>query len=170
MSKVSQKLETLANISIIVIAVVLVGVVVNKYFLSKPTAVQPARVQPTVGKLVNLPDQNWSTQQKTIVLALQTTCRFCNESAPFYKRLVEETKGKSIKIVAVLPQSVEESQAHLKELGVSGIEIKQAPISTLDASGTPTLILTDQSGKVTDFWVGKLSPDKETEVINKINS
>lgn len=171
MSKLNQKVELAANFLIIIAAVLLCAAIVQKYFFDKSTAAnQPARVQPTVGKQVNLPDENWSAHRKTIVLALQTTCRFCHESAPFYKRLIESAKGKNIKFVAVFPQTVEESQAHLNQLGLTGLEIKQLSISRLDASGTPTLILTNEKGEVTNYWVGKLSPDKETEVINKLNS
>ena len=140
--------KLVANVLIIVVALLLVGVIVQRYFFAKPDAGQQARVTPTVSKKVNLPDEDFSKQPKTVVLALQTTCHFCNESAPFYKRLVEETKGKNIKIVAVFPTPVEESTAHLTKLGLTGMEVKQTPISALDASGTPTLILTNDQGEV----------------------
>ena len=170
MGKFSQKIEVIANIFIIVVAVVFGVVLVQKYFFSASTPNQQARVQPTVGTKVKILDEDWSKQSKTVILALQTTCHFCNESAPFYKRLMQTVQGKNIKIVAVFPQKVEESTAHLNQLGVTGMEVKQAPISVLDASGTPTLILTNDKGEVTNYWVGKLPPDKEAEVINTLNS
>ena len=170
MIKISQKIEVISNVLIIFVALLLIGIVIQRYFFANPNLSEQARVEPTVGKPINLPDENFAGQPKTVVLALQTTCHFCNESAPFYKRLVEATKNKNIKIVAVFPQSIEEATAHLAQLGVSGVEVKQAPISQLDSSGTPTLILTNQKGTVTNYWVGKLSPDKEMEVINTINS
>jgi thioredoxin-related protein len=168
MGKFSQKIELTANIFIIVVAVVFGVVLVQKYFFT--SANQPTRVQPTVGAKMKIPNEDWSKQSKTVILALQTTCHFCNESAPFYKRLMQAVQGKNIKIVAVFPQTVEESTAHLTQLGVIGMEVKQAPISALDTSGTPTLILTNDKGEVTNYWVGKLPPDKETEVINTLNS
>lgn len=170
MNKINQRVELAANVLIIVVAVLLIGVVVQRYLLSSPTGDPSARVQPTVGKKINLTDVNFSEKPRTVLLALQTTCHFCNESAPFYKRLVEETKGKNIKLVAVFPTTVEDSARHLNELGVTGFEVKQAPISALDASGTPTLIITNDKGEVTNFWVGKLPAEKETEVINQLNS
>jgi hypothetical protein len=170
MVKFIQKVELTANILIIVVALLLVGFIGQRYFYGKSEINQPARVTPTIGKPINLPNQDWSAQSKTVVLALQTTCHFCTESAPFYKRLVEYAKNNNIKIIAVFPQPVEVSTAHLAQLGLTGLEIKQAPISVLDTSGTPTLIITNQQGKVTNFWVGKLPPEKETEVINTLNS
>jgi thioredoxin-related protein len=101
---------------------------------------------------------------------LNKGCRFCNESAPFYKRIIESVQNKNIKLIAAFPGSIEESVRHMNELGLSQMEVKSSPLNNLQVSGTPTLILINQSGEITDFWVGKLPPDKETEVINKLNS
>lgn len=170
MNRINQKVELAANVLIVIVAVLLIGLLVQRYFFSSPVSDQSARVQPTLGKKVNLTDVNFSETPKTVVLALQTTCHFCNESAPFYKRMLEETKGKNIKFVAVFPTKVEDSTKHLAELGITGFEVKQAPISQLDASGTPTFIVVNSEGKVISFWVGMLPRDKESEVINQLNS
>ncbi|HMG72315.1 MAG TPA: hypothetical protein VK582_02350 [Pyrinomonadaceae bacterium] len=171
MSKLSHKAELAANILIIVVAALLTGVIVQKYFFSKSATVnQQARVQPAIGSHVNLLDESRSNQSKTLILALQTGCHFCNESAPFYKRLIETVKDKNVRLVAVFPTSIEESKAHLNELGLTNLEVKRSPLENIQVSGTPTLILTNEKGEIMDFWVGKLTPDKETEVINKLNS
>ena len=115
-------------------------------------------------------DVNFSSQPKTLVLVLQAGCRFCNESAPFYKRIIENTQNKNVKLVAVFPTSVEESKAYLNELGLTNLEVKRSPLDNIQVSGTPTLILTNEKGEITDYWVRKLPSDKETEVINKLNS
>ncbi|MGI8470455.1 MAG: peroxiredoxin family protein [Pyrinomonadaceae bacterium] len=170
MNKLSRKIELVANISIIVVAVAIGAVIVQKYFFSTTAANQQARAQPAIGSKLNVSDVNFSGQPKTLILALQTGCHFCNESAPFYKRLIENAKGKNIKLVAVFPQSIEESTAHLNELGLTGMEVRRSSLDNIQVSGTPTLILTNDKGEVTNFWVGKLPPDKEMEVINKLNS
>ena len=171
MNKTDQRVELAANILIVVVAVLLIGVIAQRYFFSSSTSSNnPARIQPTVGKKVNLTDVNFAETRKTLILALQTTCQFCDESAPFYKRLLEETKGKNIKLVAVFPTKAEDSTKHLAKLGLAGFEVKQARVSALDASGTPTLILTNDKGEVTNFWVGKLPANKESEVINQLKS
>lgn len=171
MNKINQRIELVANALIVIVAVMLIGVIAQKYFFSSHDGHDhAARVQPTVGKKLNLTDVNFSEKPRTVLLALQTTCRYCNESADFYKRLVEETKGRNIKLVAVFPTKVEDSSRHLTELGVTGFEVKQSPISALDASGTPTLIITNDKGEVTNFWVGKLPAEKEAEVLNQLKS
>jgi thioredoxin-related protein len=171
MSKLSQKVELTANILIIVVAVLLVGVITQKYFFGSSTGSNaPTRVQPTVGAKINLPEVDLSAQPKTLVLVLQKGCRYCTESAAFYKRLQENTQNKNIKLVAVLPGKTEESTAYLGELGIINMEVKQSPLDNLQTSGTPTLILTNDKGEVTNFWIGKLPADKEDEVINQLNS
>jgi thioredoxin-related protein len=170
MSKLSHKAELAANILIIVAAALLIGVIVEKYFFSKPAINQQARVQPVIGSHMNLLDENRANQSKTLILALQTGCHFCNESAPFYKRLIEAVKDKNVKLIAVFPTSIEESKAHLNELGLTNLEVRRSPLENIQVSGTPTLILTNETGEIMDFWLGKLTPDKEAEVINKLSS
>ncbi|HEX9960310.1 MAG TPA: hypothetical protein VGB00_05230 [Pyrinomonadaceae bacterium] len=169
MSKVSQKVELTANILIIVVAVLLVGVIVQKYFFGS-TSNQPTRVQPTVGSKINVPEVDLSAQPKTLVLVLQKDCKYCTESAAFYKRLQENTQNKNVKLIAVLPGKIEESTAYLNKLGINNLEVKQSSLDNLQTSGTPTLILTNNKGEITNFWLGQLPADKEEEVISQLNS
>lgn len=167
MSKVHQKVEFVANILIIIVAIALGGVLVQKYFFAAPNS-RPERVQPVVGAKMEILDVGWSQQPKTLILALQTGCHFCNESAPFYQRVIETVKGKNIRLVAVFPTDAEKGKAHLNKLGLTDIEVRSSSLDSLQVSGTPTLILTDEKGEITDYWVGKLSADKEDEVISKL--
>lgn len=169
MGKITQKIELTTNILIIVATLVITVAVIQKYFWGSSLNA-PSRIQPTIGMKVDLPNTDLSNQPKTLILALQKGCHFCSESAPFYKRIIQSVSGKNIKLIAVLPNKIEDSQNYLNELGLSGIEIKQAPLDTVKASGTPTLILANDKGEVTDFWIGKLPVEKESEVINKLNS
>jgi thioredoxin-related protein len=169
MSKVSQKIELTANVLIIVVAVLLVGVVVQKYFFGSSSN-PPTRLQPTVGSKINVPEVDLSAQPKTLLLVLQKDCKYCTESADFYKRLLEKTQNKNIKLVAVLPGKIEESKTYLDKLGINNLEVKQSSLDNLQTGGTPTLILTNNKGEVTNFWIGKLPADKEDEVITQLNS
>lgn len=166
--KDKSKIELVANIFIILAALAIGGVLVQKYFLAAPPN-QQARVEPKIGSQMNAPDVNWSQQSKTLIFALQTGCHFCNESTPFYKRIVETVRNKNVKLVAVFPTEIEESAKHLKELGLTDMEVRRSSLNSLQVSGTPTLILTNNKGEITDYWVGQLSPDKETEVLNKLD-
>lgn len=168
MSKISQRVEFIANALIIVVAVALLAVIGQKYLFNR--TVQPSPVQPSVGTKVKLPDADLSGHPKTLILALQKGCHFCSESAPFYKRLLEGARGGNVRLLAVLPGTPEESMAYLKELGLTNLEVKQSPLNAIQVGGTPTIILTNDKGEVTNFWVGKLEADKEEEVLSQLKS
>ena len=70
-------------------------------------------------------------------------------------------------LVAVLPQSVGESQKYLNDLGVSVDDIKQAGLDAVQVRGTPTLIMADRTGTVVESWAGKLPAEAEGEVLNR---
>ncbi len=102
-------------------------------------------------------------------MALSTQCHFCSESAQFYQRVAQErTRAGSLRLVAVLPQPVDESQQYLKELGVTVDDVKQLRLDSIGVNGTPTLIMANSEGIVADSWRGKLSDEKELEVIARL--
>lgn len=170
MNNLAKKTELYANIAIIFVALLLSVVLVKKYLLTQPVQSGNNAIlndSINVGTKVNLRDIDWSKNKQTLVLALSSSCHFCSESAPFYQRLVKE-RGSNIRLVAVLPQSVSEGEDYLNGLGVSVDEIKQAPLSSINVRGTPTLLLVNSGGAVVKEWVGQLPSDGEAEVIRQI--
>jgi thioredoxin-related protein len=169
MNNLAKKAELFSNIAIIIVAILLGTVLVRKYLLAQPTQPDNNAVVNNplnTGTKLNLQDIDWSKNEQTLVLALSNSCHFCSESAPFYQRLAQ-SKGDT-RLIAVLPQSVEDGQRYMEKLGVSVNEVRQFPFSNIGVQGTPTLILVDNKGMVINSWVGKLSIDKETEVLSKL--
>lgn len=107
---------------------------------------------------------DWGANRKTVLLALQTTCHFCTESAPFYRKLSERVSG--VRIVAVLPQPVDVSRRYLSEIGVPIREVRQMRLAELKVSATPTIVLIDGSGKVERVWVGRMSHADEEALLS----
>lgn len=165
MSKIQNKLEVTANVLIIVVALILGGVLIKKYFFTESA---PERKSPVVGQKIADTGIDLAAHQKNVLLVLQKGCKYCTESAAFYKKLIEQTKDKNVLITAVLPQSKEEAEQYIKELGISGIEVRQSKLDPLNVSGTPTIIVTDNQGVISDAWMGKLPPEMESEVIKKL--
>ena len=93
----------------------------------------------------------------------------CTESAPFYQQLVKETSARSdIKLVALLPQTVDEGKQYLKEIGVDIADVRQVTPNEVNVGGTPTLILVNNDGVASEVWAGKLPPDTESQVLSKL--
>lgn len=112
---------------------------------------------------------DWAKSEKTLIMALSTTCHFCAESTPFYQKLVGQRTGRSdVRLVAVMPQPVDEARHYLSEHAINVDEVRQASLNSISVRGTPTLVLVDGTGAVVRSWVGKLPPEREIEVVDTI--
>jgi thioredoxin-related protein len=169
MNKLSKRIELAVNISII-LAVIMIGIVfVKNYLLSPGPTPQTVDYRIPAGTKVSLNDIDWAQNGQTLLLVLKKGCRFCAESAQFYQRLVSETAAKDgLRLVAVLPQEVNEAKQYLSSLNVPIDEVRQAKLDTLGVQGTPTLILVNGKGEVAESWAGKLLPEEETQVLRRI--
>jgi thioredoxin-related protein len=164
--KTVKKFEIAAYCAIIVLSIVACTALIKKFILT-PSA-GPSAMHLPVGKSMAL-DHDWTQSDKTLVLVLSETCQFCNESAPFYQTLLTKfSDRRKVQFVAVFPQEVVSATKHLNALGLSMNEVKQSVLASLGVNGTPTLILVDNTGRVIDSWMGKLSPDEELRVIERI--
>jgi len=165
-----KKIEPFANIAIILVAISLVVVLAKRFIFSGSNHNQsPDTTQSNVGTRVSLPDVDWSKSNKNLLLVLSESCKYCTESAPFYQRLVQErTRRDTFRLIAVLPQPVTDGRKYLNGLGVSIDDVQQLPPGAIRIKGTPTLLLINSAGVVTDEWVGKLPSEKEAEVTSRL--
>ena len=164
MNGVSKKIELIANLAIIGVAVMIGFVFWQKYTAS----LAPKLPEVPVGAKLVLPEVDWAKNGRTLVLVLQEGCKYCTESAAFYQRLVRESAQRNLPLIAVLPQPHSNGKKYLNYLEVPINEIRQSSLSDIKVSGTPTLLLVNQQGEVTKGWVGKLPAEKEAEVFSSL--
>ena len=140
----------------IVIAVLLAVKVVRKsFFHAAPQRTVATTLRP--GTKLPLENVNWSNKDKTLVMVLDTKCGFCRASVPFYQTMLKRLSATSrVQVVAVFPQPEKEATDYLKSVGLQIQEVRQATARSLRVQGTPSLILVNSSGLVTDVWVGQL--------------
>ena len=170
MSGIIKRIELVANVAIIVVAILLGVVLVRNYLLPRSRAPQQAAASsiPPGTKLL-LPGVDWKANGKTLVLALSTGCHFCTDSGAFYQRVAQErAKAGNLRLVAVFPEPVPEGQKYLSNLGVTVDEVRQARLDSIGVAGTPTLIMADGEGSVLDSWRGRLPREKESEVFARL--
>lgn len=170
MSRFPKKVELVANVAIIVVSILLGVVLITRFVFNRPLFTERAVLDNIkVGTSMALPGVNWSEKNHHLILVLQKDCRFCEQSAPFYQRLIQQTAGRNdLQMIAVLPQDVDDSKKYLNDLGVSISNVKQVSPSSLGVRGTPTLILVNDTGVITHTWFGKLPPEKESEVLRDV--
>jgi thioredoxin-related protein len=162
------KLDTIANIAIIVVCVIASVVLVRNFFFQPKPAGGPPQVEKGE-RLEALQAKLPAGADRTLVLAVSPQCHFCTESMPFYKRIVDERnqKGSAVKVVVAVPrpEAREEEQKHLTSAGVQNDAMIDVDFGSIKVPGTPTLLLVDKKGKVLNVWVGKLEEDGEEDVI-----
>jgi len=153
----SRVLENITNVAILLV-ILLIGLSFYRNYS------QSHRPEVKVGDKLKIPGE--SIDKKTLLVAISTQCHFCTESAPFYKRLVNSSKG--IRIVALAQESLPESKSYLQQLQVPINDVKQVSFMPIHISGTPTLVLLNDRSEVAKVWKGKLSPSVEDEVLRVV--
>jgi hypothetical protein len=82
---------------------------------------------------------------------------------------VLECQKQNVRTVAVLPQPVDEARLYLANEGVTVDEVVQSPLTDIQVAGTPTLLLVDQSARINAAWYGKLSGNREKDVLANLS-
>jgi hypothetical protein len=183
-NKLAKNIETATNLSIILVAVIGATVLVRNYLLRptaqiisappsaatrNPAASRDLPTGPAQGTQLSVPGVTWSDSEETVVLALSDKCKYCTESAPFYKQLAAQIAQRSgVRVLAVFPQEPNAGKKYLDDLGISVGDVKQATLDSIGVRATPTLLIVDKSGTVKQSWVGLLKGDRETEVLKGI--
>lgn len=164
MGAVAKSIEMTANIGTICVVIVVIVIFGSRYFTGKGKS---AGLKP--GEMIQLAQIDWSTHMQNIVLILQSGCHFCSESAPFYQQLLRAAATrKDVRVIAVMPDSEEAARKYLEEHGVEPDVFIRTNLDSLRIEGTPAILLADNHGAVAAVWVGKLTPEKETEVFKTI--
>jgi hypothetical protein len=162
-----KRIEFIANLAIVIVASLLATVLIKNYVISKsPTVTTIGTANVSARRDVSALKVDWGQSSQTLVLAISSTCHFCTASSQFYKTLVAN-KGDT-RLIAVMPQSVEEGKKYLDHLGVAVDEVRQLPLNDIGVYGTPSILLVDTSGTVKNFWQGKLPTDKERTVLEAL--
>ncbi|HEU4387408.1 MAG TPA: hypothetical protein VFV34_06395 [Blastocatellia bacterium] len=168
--KITSKIQFCANVAII-LAVLVGGYHLIRHDLMRAQPVsqprQSTRLVPTAGTKIPLSGVDWAGNGRTMLFVLSTSCKFCKENAPFYQTLIRESRGlKDLHLLAMLPQEVDESKRYLTEMGLEIGDVRRSRPEEAGTTGFPTLMLLDNRGTIEKAWVGKLTPEKEVEVLN----
>lgn len=164
----SKKLELISNVVVILLAIVLGVALFTQYILPKQSTFPSNNTINFVGKELNIDGVDWSQNSKTIVLALSSNCGHCTTSLPFYQKLVRLTAQSNTKIVAVFNQPLKEGQEYLAKHGVQINEIIQKDFKNINVKGTPTLIIVNDKGIITDYFVGAVNESREADILSKL--
>jgi thioredoxin-related protein len=161
------KIEAIGNVIVILLAVVIGSVFLKDRFSASAPQVNEVKAG---DRLIRLDGWDWAAHDRTLVLALRKGCHYCEDSTPFYQRLLTEQKrdGSSTAIVAAFPDAADAVKQVVQSEGLQVQALAGVPSEKLNVLGTPTLLLVDRSGTVLKAWPGMLSPRKELEVMKAL--
>jgi hypothetical protein len=149
-----------------------IQLLIGNSYTPAPTSKRQARESEEVGivsrTLAPLPGYSWSSNPKTLVIAIRKGCPYCDVSMPFYRQLGELEKSNVLRahVLVVMPNDASYGSSLLRknDLEVQGIFGQK--LDALKVSGTPTVLLLDSSGRIERVWIGLLAPQGEKEVMS----
>ncbi len=113
---------------------------------------------------------NYGDYPHTLLLVLNTQCVHCKANTPFYAQLIaaDRRTGHQVHIVAAFPNDIADAKHFLDENQLEVDVVPNVNLRQLMIDGTPSLILLNKRGEVMDFWLGKVSPDQESQIMSSI--
>lgn len=151
----------------ILLAAVALGLLLVRAFY--PREEKSVAYKMVTGSRLRISGVNFSSSERTVLLALSKTCHYCRESSPFYKRLDAALKNSGIRTIALFPENESEVQSYLSDLGITVNETHNVSLPSVGVTSIPMLVITDSAGSVLEFWKGKLPPRVQTVVFERLN-
>jgi thioredoxin-related protein len=130
----------------------------------------------TIAKDLRIADAlklDYKTHSRTLILALDKDCVYCERSAGFYKRLLDQqaTSAGNTQLVAILPNDDWEAKQYLRKEGLERLpHLSNVKLGQLKINALPALILVDRLGRVLESWSGQLDDEREKQVVEAINN
>lgn len=169
-SKLKSYLEVATNIAVLLVALAVLSTFAWNYFGRSPKPQLQAGFQKGQ-TFAQVPGVRYDRSPQTLLVAMSTRCHYCTESLPFYRQLAEAQRasGQETHVVAVFPNQEAEVRQYIQQNKLELETVAGVDLGALNISGTPTAVLIDGSGKIRDFWLGKLPQDQEQQVLKAVS-
>lgn len=140
--------DNLANGAIIVVSILALYSYGSR-LLARPE--NPASLY-QVGEKIEIPTH----ASRAVLISLRSTCRFCTDSMPLFKRLYEQAKRDfpTVRFIGVSAEPVDVTREYLRTHGVTFDDVISVPTTVRLVSFTPTVALVDGLGSVENLWAG----------------
>ena len=159
-------IELGAQILIALAVVIAAGVLVKRsIFPRQPSPENRPRIN--AGENLNVPNVDWAQNKKSLVFFLKKDCSFCTSSAPFYRQLLAEASKRSVKSLAILPDSDQEAREYITYLKLPIDTVQTGSLEPYKITGTPTVLFVDRQGIVRNVWFGA-AREREKEMRDQL--
>lgn len=131
-----------------------------------------ARVQVSpvaVGSRLRIENVTWTAAKRHVVVLLSERCVVCRRSIATYRGLVDAARHRGVPTMVLLPAHETDAEQWLKSAGVIPEQVVRlsAPRS-LGLTVTPTVAVVDQTGTVTDLFLGTITADAQRQLLQRL--
>lgn len=161
----SRLLGRTADVAFIAACVIVSAFAIARWTAPTTPELQAATLETVIGTRLDAQVAS-DLSGPTVVVAVSTQCRFCTESADFYRRLVSAqaaAKGQW-QLAFYGLQSPDQVREYLAALGVECLDVRPLT-SALRVTATPTLLITGADHVVLRAYSGRLSSAQERETL-----
>lgn len=160
-------LNRVADYVFIGTCLLLCGLALYRFLPGQATVAGAGPENTLVGQSVPLADLKLRPVETTVLVVVNSRCRFCTDSAPFYRRLAEEEAESRARwqIAFLGTEDNETVTGYLRAQGIPQPRVAALP-KGLGVRGTPTLLMVDHLGRITRALAGKLSPGQEKDILS----
>jgi hypothetical protein len=148
----------MATVALVLVAVTAIGTSLASW-TARP---RPAAPLIQVGDTVEVLRGPGLPTGPALVIHLRSDCKYCTESMPFYRRLVQATSR--LPVIAVGYEQRDVLVAYLQQHGLLADHVITLRAGSLRTGGTPTLILIDSTRTASAIWRGYLTDSEEMAV------
>jgi len=175
-AKWRQGIETATNLAVLLSCIAAAVLLIKSrnttsYAPQTPTTTIPGGVQ-RGDRFPALAGVKFNAADRTLILALNTGCHFCEESLPFYRRLPtnKSQTAEGTQVVAIFPNEINEARKFLTVGNLEFPVLGRQDFAKLGIAGTPTLVLLNRDGTVQKVWRGELSVGDQEKVLSAVAS
>lgn len=159
----SASVDTAVNVLLALTCVVVLAKYTHDWWReTTPRPNGPAAGLRTGERVNGLEGQVWP--ERSLLVFVRSNCHFCTQSMGLYRDLRERAHEAGTQFIAVGQEPKDVIGEYLRSNGVTPDEVLSAPPARTRVFATPTVAIVDSKGTVLQVWVGKLSPDAETNV------
>jgi hypothetical protein len=140
--------------------VALAAVALRRASVQATTAEQSTPDTPKVPGEVDVEDARY-----TVITVIRSTCRFCTDSMPFYRRLAAR-RSADVRFVVACVEPLAACTEYLNANGVVADQIVDiaGDASSFGITATPTILVVDRQRQVAGTWRGLQQAKGENEI------
>lgn len=169
----ASRLENAANVaSVLMAAAALVFLVQRHERASEGPRLPPPPAEYDVGQDISKEVPiDFAGSNRTMIIAVQESCGYCEASMPFYQQIVAERDrlASDLRVVFIAPSRDADIKTYLASRGVKPDYVLSFDRdTTLKVRVTPTMLVADRSGHIVEARTGLVPPAQQPEFLDRL--